>query len=360
MKRIIFLLCALLVLTTVPAAARSVTVTGMGATAAQAENDALRMAVEKAVGVMVDSRTLAEKSMIVRDRIYTQSRGFIRDYSVRQRVQQLGGWQVTIDAVVDDQPNSLLMTELARWGIIDVAIRNPRIAVCIPETHISHNIPDPAGETAVIKTLVEAGFSNVVEVNMGRSPLAMSVPELARSARDFGVDIVIVGEAFSESSGDPARFLPGSQRSDMQACRARVEAKMFIAKTGQIIAADGKHASGVDVLENIAAKKALAKAGRQIGQEFVSKITGLYTNRQDVKVVVYGADFSKINLVQAALSGVHGVRSCNLAGYSGGKGIFNVMYGSSPHNLWNDMQRETSADIELIEVSYNTLTLRVR
>lgn len=361
MKRIILMLGILLLMMSLPAAARSVTVTGMGVTASQAENEALRMAVEKSVGVLVDSQTLVDKSIVIRDNIYTQARGFIRDYTVKQRTQTSSGWQVTIDAVVDDQPNSALMTELARLGIIDVALRNPRIAVCIPEAHISHNIPDPAGETALVKALVEAGFSNVVAVDIpSGNPYNMSAVALRQAAREFGVDIMIVGEAFSESAGDPAQYLPGKQSTRLQACRARVEAKMFIAKTGQIIAADGKYGSGVDNLENIAAKKALAKAGKQMGEYFVGQITGMYTNRQDVKIVAYGADFSKINQVQTAAGAVHGVRGVNLATYSGGKAIFNVMYSGSPQTLWNELQRASSADLELVEISYNTVTIRVR
>ena len=50
------------------------------------------------------------------------------------------------------------MSELTRLGIINRQLRDPKIAVVIPEYHIRARVPDPAGETAVINKLIEAGF----------------------------------------------------------------------------------------------------------------------------------------------------------------------------------------------------------
>ena len=357
----IILLITLLLAINVTAFAKTVTVTGEGISAMQAENDAMRTAVEQAIGVLVDSKTLVENNAVLRDQIYTQSRGFITNYQIISRQQTASGWRITIRAAVDDQPNSKLMNELTRLGIIDVQLRDPRIAVAIPETHISHSIPDPAGETAVIKALSDAGFSNVTAVSIpGKNPLHLTSGDLDQTARNFGVDIIIVGEAFSEDAGDPAQYLPGNQNSGLRACRARVEAKMYIAKTGQIIAADGKYGSGVDNLENIAAKKALTQAGKSIGEYFVGQITGLYTNRQDVKVIAYGSAFAKVKQVQDLLENARGVKGVNLSSYAGGKAIYSVRYGGAPQTLWEELSANAgNLQMNLTEISYNTITLRV-
>ena len=144
MKNLVcFLLLAATVFSSSLALAKNVSMTGMGVTAAEAENDALRNAVESAVGVLVDSQTLTEQNTVLHDQIYTQSRGFIRNYSVTDRRQFPDGWRVTVDADVDDSPNSRLMTELTRLGIIDNRLRNPKIAVYIPERHTRFSVPDP-------------------------------------------------------------------------------------------------------------------------------------------------------------------------------------------------------------------------
>ncbi|MBR4153202.1 MAG: hypothetical protein IKT98_09635 [Selenomonadaceae bacterium] len=363
MKKFAMIIFALLMIICAEATAKNVTVTGTGITQIDAENDALRAAVENTVGLFVDSETLVQNSMLINDQIYTHSRGFVNDYYVVSREQIPNGWRVTINATVDDNPDSKLMNELTRLGIINVKLRNPKIAVYVPEQHLNYGVNGAGGETAIVKTLLNAGFSNVVEVGTGlnyQSPMAMNVAQMKQAAEKFGADIMIVGESFSEGVGDMGNYLPGNQRTNMQACRARVEAKMFIVKTGQVIAADGKYGSAYDNSQAIAAKKALTSAGEQMGNYFVEQITGMYTSRQAIEVIVYGADFSKINLVQAALNQNNRVQNVNLSSYENGRAVFNVGYGGSPQTLFNELQNLTHADLTLQAFTYNTLTIYVR
>ena len=365
MKKFAIIIFSLLLILSTTAFAKNVTVTGRGMTATEAENDALRAAVEDTLGVLVDSETLVQNSMLISDQIYTQSRGFINEYRVLSREQTSGGgWLVTINATVDDQPNSKLMNELTRLGIINVQLRNPKIAVYVPEQHLNYNVGGGSGgETAIVKTLLNAGFNFVTEVGTGLSyqnPMSMNVAQMKAAAEKFGVDIMIVGESFSEGVGDLGNYLPGNQRTNMQACRARVEAKMFIVKTGQVIAADGKYGSSYDNSEAIAAKKALASAGEQMGNYFVEQITGMYTSRQGVEVVVYGADFSKISIVQNGLGNIPRAKNVNLSSYDGGRAVFTVMYSGSPQTLFNELQAVTNANLTLQSLTYNTLTIYVR
>lgn len=362
MRRFLIIL-SMLLLVAATAFAKNVTVSGEGVTQSEAENKALQNAVENTLGVLVDSQTLVQNFMLINNQIYTQSRGFITNYTVLERYQSADGvWKVTINADVDDNPNSKLMSELTRLGIIDNRLRNPKIAVYVPEQHIQRRIPDPAGETAIVKALLEAGFSNVTEVGSRMSianPMKMTPQQMTEAARQFGVDIMIVGEAFSEGVGDAAQWLPGNQRSGMQACRARVEAKLFVVKSGQMIAADGKIASGLDISEAIASKKALAQAGQQMGEYFVEQLLKLGSgNRQQIELIVYGADFSKINRVQAALA--QAVGNFNLSGYEGGRAVFTVQYSGTPQSLFNEIQAGTDADLTLQSMSYNQLTVVVK
>ena len=172
---------------------------------------------------------------------------------------------------------------------------------------------------------------------------------------------MIVGEAFSQGMGDAAQWLPGNQTSKMQSCRARLEAKMFIVKTGQIIAADGKYGSAIDSSESLAAKKALASAGKQMGEYFIEQLMTLGSgNRQSMQVVVMGSDFSKINRVQSALAQVRNVSNVNLSSYEGGKGIFSINYSGSPQTLFNELQSIADVDLTLQSISYNVLNIIVR
>lgn len=371
MKRLVLIILLCFVVAVHIAEAKQVTVTGHGATESVAENDALRQAVENAVGVLVDSSTLVSKNIVIEDNIYANSRGFITNYTVVDKRQDtVGSWMVTINANVDESPNSKLMNELTRLGIIDTRLRNPKIAVYIPESHIQYRVPDPAGETAVIKALIDAGFSQVIAASPKLSASSynwalkgynsINIEDMRAAARFFTADIVIMGEAFSEGVGDPGQWLPGNQRTNMQSCRARVEAKMYIAKTGQIIAADGKYGSGLDISQATAAKKALAVAGEEIGNYFVDEILKYgSSNRQNLELVVMSSDFNKINMVQSALKNVRGVKNVQMKNYTSGKGIFEIQYSGAPQTLYRDLAAAVDASMSLISTAYNTLTVRV-
>lgn len=363
MKKFAVIIFSLLMIFCASASAKEITCSGTGLTPSDAENDALRAAVENTVGVLVDAETLVNNSMLISDQIYTQSRGFVNEYTVLSREQISNGWRVTIHATVDDQPDSKLMNELTRLGIINVQLRNPKIAVYVPEEHLNYSVGGAGGETAIVKTLLNAGFSNVTEVGAGLSyqnPLNMTAEQLRQAAQIYGADIMIVGQSFSEGVGDVGKWLPGNQRTNMEACRARVEAKMFIVRTGQIIAADGKYASAYDNSQAVAAKKALASAGEQMGNYFVEQITGMYTSRQGLEIIVIAPDFSKVNMVQSALGRVSRVKNVNLSSYEGGRAIFRVSYGGSPQTLFNELRAQTMADLTLQSLTYNTLTIYVK
>lgn len=369
MKKLsLFLFAALFFIFPSVVLAGSVTATGSGITESEAENDALRRAVENAVGVLVDSETLVKNSAVMSDEIYTQSRGFIKNYKVTDRRESGGVWTVTVNAVVDSDPDSKLMTELTRLGIIENRLRNPKIAVYIPESHIRYRVPDPAGETAVIKTLIEAGFSNVTAISpvasgaswASKSYGSVDARDMSEAARFMSADIVVMGEAFSEGVGDPARWLPGRQTSGLSSCRARLEAKMYIARSGQIIAADGKYGSGLDISEAVASKKAIAAAGEAMGNFLVEEIVKLGAGtRQGMEIIAIGSDFTKISEVQSALGAVNGVKNVRLTGYEGGRGVFSVNYGGAPATLFRALAALMERDIVMRESSYNTLTIEV-
>lgn len=342
--------------------AKNVTVTGAGATQAEAENDALRRAVENTLGVLVDSQTLVEKNVVLQDEIYTQSKGFITDYKVREKKQSSLGWSVTIDATVDDAPNSRLMNELTRLGLIDRVLRNPKIAVMIPEQHIAYRVPDPAGETAVVKKFLAAGFTNMVDISKERlqynNPYNLNDDDMQNLASSLQADILVVGQAFSEGAGDVSRFINGAKgNTGVVSCRARIEAKMYIARTGQIIAADGKYGSGVDISEAVAAKKALAAAGESLGDYLVDALLSTDINRKGMELVVIGGDFSKINEIKTALSGISGVKNAVLSGYANGRGTFSVQYSGAPETLFRQLSEAAECSLEMRSVSYNVLTV---
>lgn len=373
MKKTVILLALTLALAGGLADARSVISTGYGGTSGEAENDALRNAIEDAVGTLVDSQTLVSQNVVLQDDIYTQSRGFITNYTVTDKHQTESGWQVTVNADVDDSPNSKLMSDLTRLGIIDTKLRNPKIAVYIPEHEIGYRVSNSVGETAIIKELVEAGFTNVIAASpkvlainpnswawIWKPVVQLDLEDMRSATRFLDADILIIGEAFSEGVGDVGQWLPEHSRTGMQSSRARVEAKMYVASTGQIIAADSTEGSGADISQGIASEKAVRNAGEKLGDYFLDKLMQTGSgNRQGLELTVVGADVSKVSRVQRTLSGIPKVKNVQMSSYANGRGVFSVQYAGAPSTLFKEIQANTDADLELQSVGYNTLTIVV-
>ncbi len=148
----------------------------------------------------------------------------------------------------------------------------PSVMVIIPEVHIQRRIPDPAGETEIIRQLIEAGFRvvdpSVYDAIRGSERLA-NAQDNASAARDigreFGADIVIIGEAFSERS-------QSNTQNGLISCRARVEARAVRTDDATIIAANGLHAGGAEITESGSSKQALKNAGALMADYFLSKM----------------------------------------------------------------------------------------
>ncbi len=147
-----------------------------------------------------------------------------------------------------------------------------RVGVLIPEEHLRRRVPDPAGETEVIRLLAEAGYQ-VVDVRhllalqdreRGKVSKLTSPAELTRLGAELHVDVLILGEAFSEETEPLFKGVVTS--------RARLEARAIRCATGEILATQGFEAGASDLSGATSGKKALRQAGHLTGQYLVTAL----------------------------------------------------------------------------------------
>jgi hypothetical protein len=137
----------------------------------------------------------------------------------------------------------------------------PVVAVTIPERHLASAppVPDPAVETEVKHLLITCGF-HVADVRSNElTEFARRVPELSKEnwPRTLdGVDVVIAGEALSGL---------GARIGNFATCSARAKINVIDRATGRVLMAERSTQRAADLSENLAAKEALAKAGRVLG-----------------------------------------------------------------------------------------------
>jgi curli biogenesis system outer membrane secretion channel CsgG len=194
----------------------------------------------------------------------------------------------------------------------------PRIMVVIPEVHITRKIPDPAGETEIIKKLVGKSFFVVdqQQVNAIRDRekvlTALKNPQAAANlGAEFGADIIIIGEAFSEFA---------TRQGNMFSTRARVEARAIQTDNARILAADGKFGSGLDIAEFVSAKTALRNAGSLWADYFITAICQTGTSNQisstpspnlssPVEIMISGINYIQLKRFTDKLASIPGVQN---------------------------------------------------
>lgn len=180
-----------------------------------------------------------------------------------------------VDGHLTQRPNTTfaakgMMASSTANCIPDLNGKIPSVMVIIPEEHIRRRVPDPAGETEIIRKLTNLGFRVIdpkqIATLKSRTEMVAATknPVMAVAlAKEFDADIIITGEAFSEfANNNNNRFT----------CRARVEARAIETATGNILIAHGEHATGTDISELIAGKAALRNAGGKIAAYFLTKL----------------------------------------------------------------------------------------
>ncbi len=325
--------------------------------------DALRKAVEQAVGIYISSETIVENLELVSDSIYTHTKGYVKEYTVLNELYEENICRVSLESFVSVEK---LQDDLAAIGLLMARKHKPRIMVVIPEHHISRQIPDPAGETEIIKQLLERGFKVVDQDQVSRIRYGDQIKagikgniELATTiGLEYGAEIIIIGEAFSETAG---RIVRG-----FTTCRARVEARAIRTDTGEILVTDGKIASALDIAEAIAGKKALKKAASELAtyliEQILSKWSSDVANSTSVNMVITGLKYRQfIKFKQVLLSSVRGIKAIHQRSFSNSRAVVDLDMKGSTQSLSEELilKEFHGYDIEVSDFSANRLTIKV-
>lgn len=242
-----------------------------------ARHSALAAAVEKVMGVYVTSETRGEDFEVVQKRILARSEGLA---VIEQTLSELEGDDILrlkcrVKVFLTSAPDG----KESLWAAIrsSGALRQLRIMVVIPETHIRRPVPDPAVETAILRTLTSEGFrvvdqqrtAQLREATWLRAAMQGTLDRAQAEAlrTEYGADILITGEAFS------TRAEADRGGNSTVLCGARSEVKVIMLDTGEIITADSvPQAQGRGLSEELAAKIALENAGKMVAPRLVSAL----------------------------------------------------------------------------------------
>ncbi len=159
--------------------------------------------MKQAVGSVVSSETLVKNMMMVEDRIYTETRGYISHYEIIMEKTSDGAYQVQVSAQVK---TSQLADDLEAIGLLIKKKDNPRVMVVLYSTESGVfwfeyvREGNRSIEKQIESSLMRRGFEIVDEELVSRQKqieAALSQNDVSGAvsvAKDFGAEVLITGK----------------------------------------------------------------------------------------------------------------------------------------------------------------------
>lgn len=364
-------------------AAQEVTATGMGSiingdvahARDDAIDDALRTAIEQALGTMISSETLVENFQLIDDNIFSKTEGYIQHYQVVEegkRDESL--YEVTVKAIVK-------MSDLINdFDAIATLIRRkntPRMMVLIDETNIGetpgyHLVTANlnTAETAIMEQFMAKGFRFVdqetVKANLNRSVAAAILQgdnaKAATLGKSYGAEVVITGKAVAKATETEAF---GAKIRSQQ---ATVTARAIRTDTGDIIATGSAQGAFPHIDDMTGGAKAIQKASAQLSDDLMQKILGRWqadvNTGTTITLQVGGiTSYSQLKKFESSLTYyVRGLTSVARREYSGSMATFEVQLKGNADDLAQrlDGQNIDGIQVSVVGMSQNSVSVRLR
>src|SRR3972149_2528305 len=357
----------------------SITVEGIGAIVKgdhaiakdNAVNDALRKAVEQAVGTLVQAQTLVDKYQLISDEIYTKSQGYIKKYTIISEKPDLnqGILKVTIQA---DVSIGDIKNDLNAIGLLLERKNKPRMMVIIDEkigsaeSGYSPNLSE--SETVIIQKFTEKGFNFVdqatvkknIKRNMALQAIAGDDSAAAAIGLEYGAEAVIIGNAVAKLAGK------GIAGTEMKSIHASVTARAVKADTGEILATASEKGATAHLDETVGGALAIKKASEKIASNLIDQIitkwSGEVGGQTTVQLVITGIDFVSLNKFKTIIqSQVRGVLKLNQRSFTAGVAVIDIETRTNAQSMAEElaMKNFETFKVEIIGLSANKIDMRV-
>ena len=337
--------------------------------------DAQKRAVEQAIGILIDSQTQVENYQLISDKILSQTKGYIKRYSIAGEIVDGSLLRVRINAEV---ALGQLTDDLTAIGILLGQMHKPRTIAMIVEQNIgrtayawwlgSHGeeADVSAVENALMDKFTQKGFEFIdheiaakeIKVTSAYRVKNLSVAQAKALAGQADAEVVIIGKAVAKLYGEVGGGLKSVQ-ADLTARAVRVD-------TGQVIATTSTHAAAVHISEITAGTEALRKAANEAADELITKILAMYSKEtggtRPINITISGLTKTQFVKFKDVLKNqVRGIKDLHERNFSGTTARISVDSKSSAQVLSDELvQRDFGTfSVEVLSSTANALELKV-
>lgn len=341
----------------------------------EALNDALRKAVEQAVGTIISAQSVVENAILIEDNIYSRTSGYIRSYDLVREGKSVNipnTYEATVTATVS---TASLKDDLAAIGILLQRKGLPRMMVLIEEKNIeqhewvrqAHDLN--TAEQKVQEIFRNKGFEFVDQKTAFRNLQRDQEAAISRGdtkaavalGNRSGAEVIIIGNAIAKKSSASVEL------GGMISVQANVNIRAIRTDNADIIATASATAPQVhidDITGGVMAiQKATEKASEQLSEQIIATWSEDLASGMRVNLIAHNIQsFGDLNDFKFILSDyVRGTKSVDMRSFSGGVAEFDLETTSTADDIAQSLMRKDleKFTIEVLAVTQNKLELRI-
>ncbi|NPB04333.1 MAG: hypothetical protein GXO39_07990 [Thermotogae bacterium] len=288
----------------------------------RAIEDALRKAVEQGVGVFLSSETVVENYEVLKDRIYTKSKGYVLSYRILREKAEDGLYRVLLSAKVKLGD---IKRDLEALGLLVEQVGRPRVVVFMEDEDMRAMV-----EEELLKMKFPVVDYTTLSKNISKDSLRLAISGNKKLARLIalrnGAEVYIVGSSQVEEESYEGK----------RVYEVRLRLRAIETATGEVLASTFvRRKLPFDELET--KKRAVSEAVEKLTDALIDRWReGLVV----VHLKVLGVPPSKVQSLKESLyRGIRGLKALRERGVEGNYLILEIMVKGSPESVLSDLRR---------------------
>ncbi len=327
--------------------------------------DALRKAIEQAVGSFISTETIVENYQVLSDNILTRSEGYVKGYSVLSEAQAGAMYQATIRATI---AVGTLKNDLDAIGLLYARVEKPRVLFMIAEQGIVNdgirywwsgaNADLSATELSLKEIFIKKGF-NVVDISATTGDIGVTgalksadiADEGARIvARKLNAEIVVKGKALATEG-------PRTQGSTVAPFMADVTADAIRVDTGEVLASAKGHGVARHISAATGNADALSKASAELAERLIPQILAKWSSSNTVKLTITGiTDYNKVQELKDMIKRqVRGVSAVYQRRFEEGVAVFEIEAKTSAASIADAISSLKGSPLKVKNTTQNAI-----
>ncbi len=326
----------------------------------EALDRALRNAIEKGVGVLIDSETMVQNFQLLDDKVYSQVKGYVKSYQIVDDNQgKEGFYRIKLKAIV---ALGSLRKDLKALNIIMEKKGRPRIVVVFSETIDGLAQPGALTQTSLEKAFLENNFPVVDKPQMEMikaRDVTLSYNDPSKAAalgRRYGAEVVIVGQATSDLVDKSQPY-----GVSVYAYQAQVSAKAIKVDTARLIASENVSSTQRGSGRIPTAKKSLDVAGQELADVMMNQIVEKWRsevyNLLEVQLVCEKVNLDGLNLFEDNLRNLDIVKSLSQRSFVNNVAIIDIEIEGNADVLAAKLNEFINPSVEITARTQNRIDL---